>query len=116
MTLVAEIFSRAAPEHAVYIIAFLLLLYIYHLYFHNGLNRYPGPLLAKFTDLWRLLDVWGRQPHETHIALHRKHGDVVRIGPNTLSFSSPAAAKVIYGLNNGFTKVSFEPQSFTHTF
>ncbi|KAE8336010.1 hypothetical protein BDV24DRAFT_178893 [Aspergillus arachidicola] len=113
MTLLTEIFSRASPEHALYILPFISLIYIGHLYFHNGLNRYPGPFLAKFTDLWRFLDVWGRQPHETHIALHRKHGDVVRIGPNTLSFSSPAATKVIYGLNKGFTKSEFYPVQMT---
>ncbi|KAB8229879.1 cytochrome P450 [Aspergillus alliaceus] len=113
MTVVSEALSFAAPKHALYIFAVLFLLHICKLYLNNGLNRYPGPVLARFTDLWRFVDVWKRQPHETHIALHRKHGDVVRIGPNTLSFGSPAAAKVIYGLNKGFTKSGFYPVQMT---
>lgn len=77
-------------------------------YFNNGLNKYPGPLLAQFTDWWRFWDVYKRSPEETHIALHKKHGDVVRLGPNYLSFSDPAATKAIYGLNKGYVKVCVE--------
>lgn len=73
--------------------------------YRNGLNTYPGPCLASLTDWWRLFDVYGRRPEITHRALHRKYGDVVRLGPNTLSFSDPKALKTIYGLNKGFTKV-----------
>lgn len=80
--------------------------YLLRNYFNNGLNKYPGPILARFTDWWRFWDVYGRRPEVTHINLHRKHGDVVRLGPNYLSFSNPAALKAIYGLNKGFIKVS----------
>lgn len=75
-------------------------------YFHNGLNRYPGPLLASLTDWWRFWDVYGRRPEITHQKLHAKYGDVVRLGPNTLSFADPKALGTIYGLNKGFSKVS----------
>ncbi|KAK1771867.1 cytochrome P450-like protein [Phialemonium atrogriseum] len=75
--------------------------------YHNGLNKYPGPFLASLTDWWRFLDVYGRRPDITHLALHRKLGDVVRLGPNTLSFSDPKALKTIYGLNKGFVKSDF---------
>ena len=74
--------------------------------YYNGLNKYPGPFMASLTDWWRFLDVWNRRPEKTHIRLHEKHGDVVRLGPNTLSFASPAATKAIYGLNKGYIKVS----------
>lgn len=74
--------------------------------YHNGLNKYPGPVLASLTDWWRLVDVWKRRPELTHIKLHEKHGDVVRLGPNTLSFADPAVLKAIYGLNKGYVKVS----------
>lgn len=107
MALVSEILERAsaASNYAIYILTSLLVLYLAQQYFHNGLHRYPGPVLAKFTNLWRFLDVRTRHSEVTHIELHRKYGDVVRLGPNTLSFSSPSAIKVIYGLNKGFTKV-----------
>ncbi|SPO04753.1 related to pisatin demethylase cytochrome P450 [Cephalotrichum gorgonifer] len=75
--------------------------------FNRGLNRYPGPLLASLTDWWRFWDVYGQRPERTHIALHEKYGDVVRLGPNTLSFANPKALKSIYGLNKGFVKSDF---------
>lgn len=84
----------------------VLLIHLTVKYFYHGLNAYPGPFLAKFTDWWRFVDVYGRRPDVTQLKLHRRHGEVVRLGPNTLSFSNPAAIKTIYGLNKGFTKVS----------
>jgi len=86
--------------------------------FNNGLSKYPGPFLASITDWWRFIDVYGQRPEVTHRALHKKYGDVVRLGPNTLSFSDPKALKSIYGLNKGYVKVclpihepSFQEQS-----
>jgi len=74
--------------------------------FNKGLNKYPGPALAGFTDWWRFFElVSSRKTEQTHIQLHEKYGDVVRLGPNVLSFADPKALKVIYGLNKGFTKV-----------
>jgi hypothetical protein len=73
--------------------------------FHNGLNKYPGPVLASLTDWWRFFDVYGRRPDITQRALHQRYGDVVRLGPNLLSFANPKALKTIYGLNKGFVKV-----------
>lgn len=77
--------------------------------FYNGLNKYPGPFIASLTDWWRFADVCKYRPELTHQELHAKYGDVVRLGPNTLSFSDPAALKSIYGLNKGFTKVLIPP-------
>ncbi|KAI0120483.1 cytochrome P450 [Hypoxylon sp. NC0597] len=75
--------------------------------YHNGLNQYPGPFLASLTDWWRFWDVYGQRPELTHRKLHAKYGDVVRLGPNTLSFADPKALKTIYGLNKGFVKSDF---------
>lgn len=74
--------------------------------FNRGLNKYPGPFLASLTDWWRFWIVYNRRPEAEHIRLHAKHGDVVRLGPNDLSFANPTALKTIYGLNKGFTKAS----------
>lgn len=93
-------------EHWPIAITSLFILYLVKNRFNNGLNKYPGPLLASLTDWWRVWDVYGQRPEKTHIALHAEHGDVVRLGPNTLSFANPAALKAIYGLNKGFVKVS----------
>ncbi len=40
-------------------------------------------------------------------AQHDKHGSKVRIGPNHVSFSSPAAANVIYAHGANFNKTPF---------
>ncbi len=82
-----------------------LVAYLTSNYFNHGLNKYPGPLLAGFTDWWRFIDVYGRRPDITHLKLHRELGDIVRLGPNSLSFADPKAIKQIYGLNKGMTKV-----------
>ena len=73
--------------------------------FYSGLNEYPGHPLAGYTNWWRYFDVQGRKAQWTHVDLHRKHGDIVRLGPNVLSFADPRAIKTIYGLNKGMTKV-----------
>ncbi|KAF2738694.1 pisatin demethylase [Polyplosphaeria fusca] len=75
----------------------------------KGLNKFPGHWLAAYTNWWRFWNVWGRQHEWTIIQLHREHGDVVRLGPNVLSFADPKAIKIIYGLNKGMTKSDFYP-------
>lgn len=77
--------------------------------FSPGLSKYPGPLLAAYTDWWRFWESWSRKTHFTHLRLHRKHGDIVRLGPNSLSFADPKALPIIYGLNKGMTKSNFYP-------
>ncbi|OTA92882.1 hypothetical protein M434DRAFT_386666 [Hypoxylon sp. CO27-5] len=85
----------------------IILAWLVKNHYHNGLNKYPGPFLASLTDLWRFWDVYGQRPELTHRKLHAKYGDVVRLGPNTLSFADPKALKTIYGLNKGFVKSDF---------
>lgn len=84
----------------------LTVIYVAHQRLQKGLNRYPGPLIASFTNIWRALDVYHRDTHITYRKLHAKYGDVVRVAPNVLSFADPGAIPEIYGLNKGFTKVS----------
>lgn len=40
-------------------------------------------------------------------ALHKKHGKIIRVGPNSLSFSTVAAAKDIYGQGTATSKDKF---------
>lgn len=92
-----------------YLPLWLLLLvtcYLIKTKYSKGLNKYPGPLLASFTNWWRFFDVRAKRAEHTQIRLHRQHGDIVRLGPNVLSFADPKAIKDIYGLNKGFVKAS----------
>lgn len=75
--------------------------------YQKGLNKYPGHPLAAYTDCWRFFDALTRRTEQTHLRLHRQYGDIVRLGPNVLSFADPRAIKTIYGLNKGMIKSSF---------
>ncbi|CEJ86197.1 hypothetical protein VHEMI04036 [[Torrubiella] hemipterigena] len=98
-----------AYSHWHLVITILPILHILSNKFNRGLYKYPGPAIAAYTNWWRPFDVLSRRPHHTHIALHRKHGTIVRLGPNILSFSDPQSLKTIYGLNKGMTKSDFYP-------
>ncbi len=74
--------------------------------YQKGLSQLPGPFIASLTNFWRVFDVWSRDSHITFRELHERHGDVVRVAPNVLSFGDPNAIADIYGLNKGYTKVS----------
>ena len=101
----AESFTDIIFRHWFIALLIVFVSYLLKNRFNRGLNKYPGPLLASLTDWWRFWNVYRRRPEATHIKLHAQHGDVVRLGPNALSFADPKALKVIYGLNKGFTKV-----------
>ncbi|OAL45721.1 cytochrome P450 [Pyrenochaeta sp. DS3sAY3a] len=66
--------------------------------FRPGLKSIPGPVLAKFTDLWRLKAVKAGNFERTTARLHKEYGDIVRIGPNTVIISDPTMVESIYGL------------------
>ena len=91
------------------IVSLLCILISYELYnaVLGRLSQFPGPVLARFSNLWRLLDVWKGSHHETLRKLHRKHGSVVRIGPNLLSLSDARWTKIIYSSRGEFRKTEF---------
>ena len=82
-----------------------LIAYLVNNKLYKGLHKYPGHWAAGYTNWWRFFDVLNRKTEQTHIELHRKYGDVVRLGPDVLSFADPKAIKTIYGLNKGMVKV-----------
>jgi hypothetical protein len=65
-------------------------------YLQSPLKKIPGPFLAKFSNIWRFLNHYGQTHIETQRALHKKHGDVVRLGPTTVSVSDTSLIKTIY--------------------
>ncbi len=70
------------------------------------LRHIPGPILAKFSDSWRLHAVWRGNAEITYFKLHKQYGDVVRVGPNCVSISKPDVIPDIYGIGKGFVKAS----------
>lgn len=65
------------------IIATFLSYVVYQCYF-SPLAAFPGPFLAKLTNIWRAYTDYHGQWHREILRLHKKHGSVVRIGPNEL--------------------------------
>lgn len=75
-------------------------------YLHSPLKKIPGPLLAKFSNIWRFYNHYGQTHIETQKELHKKYGDVVRLGPNTVSIADASLLKTIYSTRGAFLKVS----------
>lgn len=90
---------------------------MYTLFFHP-LSKYPGPLLAKFTNAYAAYHGWKGDIHLDMWRCHEKYGEFVRIpsppspqkrptnispgphvryAPNSLLFQSAAALRDIYG-------------------
>ncbi|RFU26581.1 hypothetical protein B7463_g9752, partial [Scytalidium lignicola] len=70
----------------------------------SPLRHVPGPFWARFSRLWYWRAVWKGDFEKTNIALHKKYGPIVRIGPNDYSIDDPKAIKTIYGHGTEFTK------------
>ncbi|KAK6860830.1 hypothetical protein PG995_004466 [Apiospora arundinis] len=69
---------------------------VWRLFFHP-LSRYPGPRIAAVSDIWYAYhSLLGRWPWTVEDVL-KKYGDVVRIAPNELVFTTPQALADIYG-------------------
>lgn len=80
-------------------------------YLSSPLKKIPGPFLAKFSNVWRFWNHYGQTHIETQKELHKKYGDVVRLGPNTVSIADAGLLKTIYSTRGTFLKVCDEPTS-----
>lgn len=70
-----------------------------------GIRHAPGPFLARFTNWWRVAQVVKGQYPQKLLELHKKHGPIVRIGPNQVSISDPQAVPQVYGFTAKYLKV-----------
>lgn len=79
--------------------------HVAHQAYFSDLREIPGPLLAKFSTLYRILMVrQGHAPME-YRRLHSQYGHIVRTGPKHVSVSDPDMIPVIYGIGSKFKKV-----------
>lgn len=69
-----------------------------------SLSHIPGPFWARLTDLWRLRSQNTKGHTARLIALHEKLGKLVRLGPNHVSISDPAAIPIVYSTNPTWKK------------
>ncbi|KAJ5891004.1 Cytochrome P450 [Penicillium subrubescens] len=106
MAVISEPISFAS-QHVGGILLLLGALYLASNYLSLGVCSVPGPFLAKFSNLWRFIDVANGHAEATLYELHQKHGDYVRLGPKVVSVRDLDALKMIYGINKGYRKTNF---------
>ncbi|KAF2002187.1 cytochrome P450 [Amniculicola lignicola CBS 123094] len=78
------------------ILALVLSVIIYRLSLHP-LAKYPGPLLGRITDCYSVYHCLKGDRYLDFMELHNRYGNIVRYGPNRLSFSTVGALQAIYG-------------------
>ncbi|KAF2086538.1 cytochrome P450 [Saccharata proteae CBS 121410] len=106
MALHDEYLSLLDGHWAITLAAFFLLYTLY-----SGIRNYfflsgfEGPFLARFSNIWFLWDTNTDLTKPATRHLHEKYGSVVRIGPKSLSFSTPEAARdIYYGVGRDWVK------------
>jgi cytochrome P450 len=95
-----------------YIGTFLTLFVLSYRLLLHPLRKYPGPTLAKLTDLYSAVLAIQRRIPLVVWELHEKHGGVIRVAPNRLLFNSASAFKSIY-LNDLLVTKSFTYELLT---
>ncbi|KAG0650114.1 Cytochrome P450 monooxygenase yanH [Hyphodiscus hymeniophilus] len=82
--------------------------------FNAPLAEFPGPKLAAATAWYQTYYEVYRRESWTDVLerLHKQYGPIVRVGPNELHFSDPAAYHEIYNENNKWNKDAFLYRSF----
>ena len=87
---------------------------MYNLWFHP-LRHFPGPLEARATRIWYCRKLLSGKVSFEIGKMHEKYGDVVRIGPDELSFNDPAAWNDIYGYRAGKGEFMKDPTFYNVT-
>lgn len=73
---------------------------LYRITFHP-LARVPGPKLAAMSDFWYAKNIVQGRMAKLGLEMHKKYGDVVRVGPNEVWFNTPEAFDQIYCTHTG---------------
>ncbi|KAK7224491.1 hypothetical protein V2G26_012494 [Clonostachys chloroleuca] len=68
----------------------------FHNYFFHPLAKCPGPKLAAISGLWYAKNWLSKRWAFTRLDASKKYGDVIRIAPNELFFTSFEAFEEIY--------------------
>ncbi|KAH8808674.1 toxin biosynthesis cytochrome P450 monooxygenase [Xylogone sp. PMI_703] len=95
------------------LIPIIIIAYLtYNVYFHP-LSSYPGPFWSCATHIPRVRALLTGKLSYYVLNLHEKYGDVVRIGPNELSYNNAEAWKDIYGHRGGQGQLPKDPYFYT---
>ncbi|KAK8088430.1 hypothetical protein PG997_003391 [Apiospora hydei] len=107
---VLSIFGQGEKSKVLAIIfATVLITVVWHLvaYQLSPLRKYPGPILAGWTNVWRFCLALSGQHAPTIKKLHEKYGPVVRTGPNLLELDIPSLIRTVYNTDGKWKKSNF---------
>ncbi|KAI0337455.1 cytochrome P450 [Trametopsis cervina] len=99
----SSVFTAVTNSFTVYFAILAVCTILYRISPFHPLARYPGPLMNKITNWWTYYHVKDGSQHLYYQALHNKYGDVVRIGPNELTFRDASLITPMMG-TTGFPK------------
>ncbi|KAJ6111186.1 hypothetical protein N7486_003421 [Penicillium sp. IBT 16267x] len=93
--------------YSVLVVILAVVLWTVHEHLLSPLARFPGPALARFSNIWIVVQCRLGRRSEAVCEQHKKNGDFVRIAPNHVSVANPVAIQQIYGFKSGFLKGPF---------
>ncbi|PVI07279.1 cytochrome P450 [Periconia macrospinosa] len=82
--------------------------------FFHPLAKFPGPVLWRASRLPYMRAAWGKHFPYVVQKLHAQYGEVIRVAPNELSFSGPAAWDDIYSNTEGANNGAFPKSEIWH--
>ncbi|RPA86872.1 cytochrome P450 [Ascobolus immersus RN42] len=92
---VLEVYHIIRTHWALVLVGILIFRYIRRLYFHP-LSAFPGPFLARISNVYSMAIYFSWREHEIHMELHKKYGPVVRLSPDALIISDPKYLPIVY--------------------
>lgn len=105
--LLLQIFSLSTAPLAATICSCLFLVYGLYMRWMHPLSKFPGPVKASLTNIWKAYWVYKGVLHERLVQLHNEYGPVVRVGPNHLHIWSGEAISPIYKAGRMMGKTEF---------
>ncbi|KAL4896063.1 cytochrome P450 [Aspergillus ambiguus] len=94
---------RVVAATAIGLLLYAAALVIYRLFFHP-LAKYPGPRLGAITHWYAAFYAWRGDLHINSRKWHDRYGDIVRFGPNALTFDTHTGMEAIYGVRANVVK------------
>lgn len=112
LSAVQEIMGLSAAKLCVVVLVFTTVSYAVSCllsYFRPHLCQLPGPVLARFTRLWKVYISLKGDSHIEYQKLHRKYGPIIRTGPNAVSVGDAAMIPEIYLQGSTYQKARLLP-------
>ncbi|KAK2603870.1 hypothetical protein QQS21_003905 [Conoideocrella luteorostrata] len=110
-TLIDAVASSFALKLAITVSLLLLYpigVFVRNIYFHP-LSKFPGPKLWAASYIPYIKALLTGTLVKEHAEIHDKYGDVVRVGPNEISFATDEAWRDIYEYRPGHKETSKDP-------